>query len=57
MHIAINLGIDLFILKIMLHHWLASQEGFDIKWQHDKQDNRKGFVILLLFNDHLEQAF
>jgi hypothetical protein len=36
MHIAINLGIDLFILKIMLHHWLASQEGFDIKWQHDK---------------------
>ncbi len=22
-------------------HWLASQEGFSIKWQHDRQGNKK----------------
>jgi hypothetical protein len=29
-----------FQFFLMLHHWLASQEGFNTKSQHNKYDNK-----------------
>ncbi len=47
----------IFFIFFMQHHWLASQEGFNFKWQQDMQGNRFFWYSCFYLVTHRRRAF